>query len=155
MYDWDQGSVCLGSGLSVGLGSGLSEGGFRPPQHEGLRTFPSLTHCSENNIILPLGCQGLSSGSPPCLPSPLARPVLCPSPDSYAEIPILPLPQPPPDPHRSGSRQAVLPCILTGLQKHSKVGQTSGMGAFPSQGEDVVCGLSQIFHLSTPLPLLH
>lgn len=109
VWDQEQGSVCPGSGLSVGLGSGLNEGSFLIPFPSRLRNLPSLTHCLKT-IYPASGVSGPVFGSPIFSPSTLVRPIMCSTPCSYAGIPTAILSQSY-DLSRGDSRWEVHSCI--------------------------------------------
>lgn len=161
VWAWDQGQYATRNkvqsvqdqGSVWGWGQGSMKEVFCFPSPQGSGISPALP-VALKTIYPASGVPGPVFGSPIFSPSTLVRPIPCSTPYSYAGIPTIILSQSY-DLSRGGSRWEVPSCIPSWpSEKHSKDGQLCGMDAFPSQGE-VVCGLPQVFLLSTPLTPLH
>lgn len=151
--DQEQGSVCPGSGLSVGLGSELNEGSFLLPFPSRLRNLPSLTHCFENKYPTS-GVPGPVFGSPIFSPSTLVRPIPCSTPYSYAGIPTITLSQSY-DLSRGGSRWEVPSCIPSWPSETQQGWPALWHGCVPKPRRSslwVTSGFS-IIHPTDPTPL--
>lgn len=138
----DQGSVgskfsLLGSGLSEGLGSGCSERSLLPSTMKGSGLLPALLPALKTTSVPGVLEPVLSPHPAHALPRQGLTYALLQAAMEWRQL-ILTMPSHHLTPAEGAQGGKCFLASLTGLQKHSKDSQPSGLNAFPSQGEVVL-----------------